>query len=206
MSWQHPYYPTPNVWQPSWSYAYVGQGSAPAPQPPQMIPPSDPSNGDPHFSSVYHTAVIANATEYSVQTLAAQALASHSNYAGVLTSIQNVKALWQKVAVDAQLALTMASQPPSVPNPVFPSYVQKFQAQASYHQGQLDILAKTVQTAAASPPGQGPGPLPPAAGPDSPGSAAPPEPLSAGMAAGWLVAIAAVGFIFFRVAILKRPL
>lgn len=54
---------------------------------------------------------------------------------------------------------------------------------------------------------QAPLPIPAAPAAPSPDPArTSPESLSAGMAAGWLVALAAVGFIFFRVAILKRPL
>lgn len=174
-------------------YAYVGQGAQPSGGP---LPPSDPSHGDPRFADVYQAAVHANADEYHTNSVAALALSSHSNYAGALAAIDASSALWQKVQTLAQSKAALASTPVgplSPPDPAVLDYATKFSAQAEYHKGQLQtVKASVVGAQASSPP-----PL---------GSAPPLEPLPAGMMVGWLAAIAAATFIFFRVAIMKRPL
>jgi hypothetical protein len=190
--------------------AYVG---AVIPMP--SVPLVDFSGGDPIFQKTVALRVTADSASTAADMKAYGAISTHSDYGPAVKAIDAAIALWSNEIMEAYKAGALTSSVSS------PEHVQnvsaQFQAEGGSRRAALQARREELFTDLAShftlgggapPPSSGPvyAPpgLPPAPSPNA--TEAPPEALPAGMLVGWAVALAAVGWIFFRVAIMKRPL
>lgn len=197
-----------------WPATYVGAEP--------VVPLVDFSGGDPIFAKTVVLRANADAASYAAEAQAQAAIAAHANWGAAAKPLDDAIALWNGVISEAYKSGALTSTISS------PLHVQTISAQFQNEAGSRRAALQTRRTLlfadladhftlspsggggstpVLAPGGPGGATNPKNPDPSSPNtSEAPPEALPAGMAVGWIAALAAVGFIFFRVVIMKRPL
>lgn len=210
----------------TWSCSpqYVGQFPHPV-YTPEPKPLPDPSGGDPHFKKLLGVRTAANSVSFYATLAANESLQTHAKYDGAVQGIDDAGKLWKKVALEAQIILSTDPGPMTASGIQWLKVnAELFLKEATDRWTELKALRAAVLSQkaadAAGPssgpilnptnpvltPTPGPGPIfmphlpnptwdTPPGTPD--GAAASGDEMVA--SAGWVAAIAAVGYLGYRI-------